>query len=319
MIVKKFILFLFISFTLTNSLNAKASICGSAMTKMAEANSEDWGKVPPSLKPLIAANLAMLIGVESVRGLAGWEHAFSSQFLVNTPIDMIITSFAHLIATGRAPKSLQDLTSGRRGYVARAATNTVINTAVILAMWHLAAFKLNASITVNESLSALGLCTGFYFGIQFVKNKLFIELPRILDKRLLEKMKADIGPELTSLVQTARERSAVIEIDQNQVDLLFVSALDQLIVGNKKKEIWKILDEIEKTSNPELRQNLLQKIDLGPPFSLEQSLEIHRTLKKRYWRNKVLVRAGAVADQTIGVVLAGGILLRGLTQTALQN
>jgi hypothetical protein len=263
---------------------------------------------------------------------------------------MTMTAVAHTIAIGRAPHWLKNLTSGKLGYVARATTNTLLNTLLILTFWKTAAVAQGKVITAEEAAGALGLCTAFYFCIQYVKNKIFIKLPRELDARLLKKIESEMGPEFAHLVERAKARADEIEVPREAVEQRFISAVDALILkipfedkvaqgsiealrdfahsiqretkesrkeNLRRKLIWKSLEHIG--SHPETKSELAAALSVGAPLTDDQSLLLHQKLKDRYWRNRILVDAGVVGDQSIGVVLAGGILLRGLTQAALAN
>lgn len=312
------------SFGFATPLNAspaeQSQKCNSLLRQLEESTAADWGQLPPSLKPLLAWNLALLAGVEGTRGLMGWEHAFSPQFFVNTPLDATLTAIAHIIAIGRAPNWLRTLANGKAGYIARATTNTLINTAVILAFWHGTAWAQGKTISPGAIGSALGLCSVFYFCIQFVKNKLFVQFPRKFDADLLRRMKSELGSEFTRLIQNAQARGTQLEISKEDVELLFLSTLDTLIhtysfeqrilnnkigpehwrihaqainAANSKKSkerqrrklIWTILSDIE--SYPQWRADAELALALGDPLTQEQSFRIHRYLRDRYRRNRL--------------------------------
>lgn len=334
----------------------QAAQCKSLAAALEESTAADWGQLPPSLKPLLFANLSLLLGVEGVRGLSGWDDAFSPQFFVNTPLDSTLTVIAHTIAIGRAPAWLKNLTSGRLGYFARATTNTLINTLVILAFWKSAAIAQGKTITPLEAGSALGLCTAFYFCVQYIKNRLFVELPRRFDLKQMKEIEAFFekfyGGSFTEIIKIAQERGGKFELSKEEVELLFVSTMDRLVLSIpyeqrimaddqapaswrqlaeqiqaatkesqreklRRKLIWKLLDDSD--LNSPLFAQAQAYLDLGAPLTPQQSMNIHHGLKSRYWRNKVLVSTGAAADQMVGVVLAGGFLLRGLTEQALAQ
>lgn len=223
---------------------------------------------------------------------------------------------------------------------------------MILAFWKSAALAQGKTITAAEAGSALGLCTAFYFCIQYIKNKVFVQFPRKLDANQLNGIRKFMGENFVRVLEVAQNKGSQLEISKEDVDLLLLSTFDQLLLtlpyeerilldpkapptwkalareiatesATKSKEklrrklIWKILNESEMdTSLQVLAEDYLH---LGDPLTPEQSMQIHFALKSRYWRNKVLVGLGALGDQAIGVVLAGGILLRGLTQQALTN
>ena len=332
--------------------------CSSLLKAMATSTAEDWGHTTPSLLPMIVSNISMLIGVEALRAHSGWTDAFSNQFYWNTPLDTSMTILAHNIAIGRAPGWLKSLSSGKFGMLARATTNTFLNTAVILAFWATAAVTQQKEITSFEASQALGLCTAYYFCIQVAKNEMFIKLPRRFDEAQLKKIEAELGVPFAQLLFEAQKRSQTLKIDQKSVRILFMSTLDEIVhqiewekkllektaeiknlaSGNDLLEIatqiesenkaskkiklrrqllWKILDLIESESAPE--SVLAPLLDLGKPFTHDQSLALHRSLKARYWRNRFLVGFASIGDQLVGVGLMGGVILRGLTQSALHQ
>ena len=346
---------LFLSFfTLTpwsSAIVAKPGDCQNQIIDLIDqTEKDDWQKIPPSLTSIGVSNLALLFGVEGARDLMGWNAAFSHGFWVNTAIDPIITVLSHVIATN-PPPFIRSFLSGPQTYLRRASFNTVLNAAVVLSLWQVgAAAQPNVDVTAQEATAAFGLCATYYFCIQYVKNKLFVELPRRFDEKVLAKMRQDLGEPVTALLQKAAERSDRIEIDRHQVETLFLSALESAVFRIPFEE--RISEISELTSNPKI-QKLLRKIEeviegkrkqslrkqlvfealkhhknlsaherekvfaLGDPLTSEQSIQVLETLKARSWRNKTLVWLAAVGDQSIGVILAGGILLRGLTEWAM--
>jgi len=350
-IINRSLLFLIVSLCLIQERTFASNDCRQTIQELVgETTQEDWNQLPPSLTSIGASNLGLLFGVEASRELLGWDAAFSHGFWVNTAIDPIITILSHIVATN-PPQALTRFLSGKGTYVRRASMNTVLNTMVVLALWQTAAaLHPEIQVTSSEALSATGLCAAYYFCIQFVKNKLFVELPRRFDARVLSQMKERLGEPLTQLVEKAAARGEQIAIDRSQVEALFVAALEaatlrirfedrivnypqlmaidsiarsvKKIQGSqdlKKQMKWrkKLLFETVSSQGLLSVDEKLSLFDLGQPFSREQSLEVVELLKQRSWRNQTLVWMASIGDQSIGVILAGGILLRGLTEWAM--
>jgi hypothetical protein len=350
-IIGRYLFFFILSLGWLQEQTSASNDCRQTIQELVgETTQEDWNQLPPSLTSIGASNLGLLFGVEASRGLMGWTAAFSHGFWVNTAIDPIITILSHIVATN-PPQVLTRFLSGKGTYIRRASMNTVLNTLVVLALWQTAAaLHPEIQVTSAEAAGATGLCAAYYFCIQFVKNKLFVELPRRFDARVLSQMKERLGEPLTQLVEQAAARGEQIAIDRSQVEALFVAALEAATLRIRFEErvvshpqlmaidsiahsVRKIQSSQDLNKQMKWRKKLLfealsvqgllsldEKLslfDLGSPFSREQSLEVVELLKARSWRNQTLVWMASIGDQSIGVILAGGILLRGLTEWAM--
>ncbi len=343
-------LFLWIDLLWPSHLKAESKPCPQIMTELESSERGDWDRIPPSLTPLLVNNAALLMGIETVRSLQGWPHGFSSGFWWNLLLDITMTGTTHTIATKRlpawVPPRLIESFQGKRGYFARATTNTIWSWILTLIVWHSAAATHGATIDVPEAASALALCGGFYYFVQFTKTYLFVKIPRLHDRRLIAKISQNSGPGFQEFLEVATQKGMSFQIPQEEVQLRLMGAFEKIILrmpwekrlagivpeeflkgideglssarleAKRQKLLYRALRHLHK--HPHLRPVFLDALHLGSPLSAEESLQIHQAFKSRYWRNYLGVRAGAAIDVTLGG-LAGAVLLRGLTESALAD
>jgi hypothetical protein len=325
--------------------------CISLVQRAGSTQSAHWDTAPKSLGPVVANNLALLFGVETVNALSGWEHAYDfPSFWVNTALDVTMTATTHSIATRRLPEfiptALAEALQGKRGQLTRSTLNGTLATLMTWGFWFAAASAQGKQITPDEMASAAVLCYSFYVCVQFVKTQIFIETPRRLDRRLNNKLLEQYGEHWQSMEQALIERARELNLTEAEAKKRLIGAFEkslwaepweqhlpdawqkvfekelQAIADAHHKErprrqlIKSILRYVEKV--PGAQEELSQILHLGDPLSPQESFQIWKQLMKRSSSHLWLVRTGAFVDQVIGG-LAGGILLRGLTQQALQD
>lgn len=88
--------------------------------------------------------------------------------------------------------------------------------------------------------------------------------------------------------------------------------------ASRRKFIGHAIEYIGENPENSFSKKLTSILDLGAPFTPSQSLTIHAALQDRWGRTKWIVRVGTIFQPLMGG-LAGGILLRGLTQWALNE
>jgi hypothetical protein len=338
----------------TWAVESKAS-CQSLLTKISKTDYDDWHYHHGSTAAVFGGNLAILTAAEAARILSG-RPGFNLGFLTNTALDTTVTMVSHQIALRKMPKWLQKWVSEKGEFWLRSATNSVVDTGIIIVFWNMAAKAAGATIDASEVGLAFVFAATTHTFLQYTRNKLFLDLPKNIDAKAAKEFNEKAPDAFLVLQNQAKGKAKELNLSDAQAELLFLTMVDNIIVKTEFEErlttellsvpkVSKLRDQIQSNLSKgkdvkakKLRRKLInhllklhenaepaqaiaieEVLRLGEPLSLSESIEFHKAMKHRHSRNKWIIGGSTVVDRIIGGFVAGGIVLRELTEQALAD
>lgn len=204
----------------------------------------------------------------------------------------------------------------------------------------------------SATAMVFALTWGIYKIHPYSKSFMFRTLPLRRDHKKFESLQQDYPQEMAEVQKQVDQRASELGLHKQGQENLAMVLLElarsnikyeerlssELIEDNR--DIRKIIRKIEQTEDRskkrKLRKKLISKLlkhydsnevdraeirkalDLGKPFDLEQSVELHRSLGQHEFQQWKALGLTAFIDQAMWVGLAGGVIFRAITEHAMH-
>ncbi len=315
--------------------------CPPLVARIATSQKEDWDFHHGSTLSILAGNAGILAAAESLRAAKGGA-SFNSDFLVNSAIDMTMTFIGQQIALVKVPEQMRSRLSVKAEFWLRSGTNTFVNFLILILAWKAAAAAKGCHIDGAEIGTAFGFCGITYTGLQVFRDFAFLRLPKRMDQKYAAELSSSTGV-FAEIKSEASKKAQELGIDPAQTNELILTLLEKLIESlpfesrisdesplskvvevpktssDRRVFIQKLLGLHRNSSDPSLISSIEDVLDLGPPFSKNESMRFHKIFSERHAKRRHLRIGAAVIDRLLGGVLAGGLLMRQLTQNVLRQ
>jgi antitoxin component of RelBE/YafQ-DinJ toxin-antitoxin module len=255
---------------------------------------------------------------------------------------MTMTFIGQQIALVKVPEAMRSRLGMKAEFWLRSGTNTFVNFLILILAWKAAAAAKGCHIDGAEIGTALGFCGMTYTGLQFFRDFAFLRLPKRMDQKYVAQLSSSSSV-FEEIKKEASKKAQELGIDPLQTNELILTLLEKLIeslpfesrisdgsplskaiampkaASDRRLFIRNLLRLHRKSSEPALTSAIEDVLDLGPPFSKNESLRFHKIFSERHAKRAHLKIGAAAIDRLLGGVLAGGLLMRQLTQNVLRQ
>jgi hypothetical protein len=311
-----------------------------------------------SFSSTLASSVMMLSGVQCVRALSRGEFLTPS-FLITVPLDVALTLTSHAIALNHIPflKRIFDGDVFDKKFEAptRIGANVLMGVSYIYASWGMA----DVNFTLEKCLMALGLCAVVYPTLYVLKRGIFKKIPLNRDLKRLKKFRSNphFGEAFQKLESEILSQAAANNIPEEERESLLLTALENLVLErpyeddvrglpslSERKDIQAAIRKADravlKPHKEKARIGLIEKLlkvasqrgpgnqaakdarrvlNLGEPLTQKGSLNLMKSMVKRYRAHRRWVWIGSLVDQSVSVGIAGGIGLYEVNKFALSD